>query len=80
MKRIERDLRARVKKWRALLGRQVPVARQIVTKLLDGRLVSVCLLSLPGFGFYLTHRADHPRLPLIATFGTWLRNVVVPAG
>jgi site-specific DNA recombinase len=39
VKRIERDLRARVKEWRALLGRQVPVARQIVTKLLDGRLV-----------------------------------------
>ena len=39
VKRIERDLRARVKEWRALLGRQVPVARQIVRKLLDGRLV-----------------------------------------
>jgi hypothetical protein len=39
VKRIERDLRARVKEWRGLLGRQVPVARQIVAKLLDGRLV-----------------------------------------
>lgn len=39
VKRIERDLRARVKEWRALLGRQVPMARRTVTKLLEGRLV-----------------------------------------
>jgi hypothetical protein len=34
VRRIERDLQARVKDWRTLLRRQVPVARQIVTKLL----------------------------------------------
>lgn len=34
---IERDLRARVQNWRALLGRQAPVARQIVATLLDGQ-------------------------------------------
>lgn len=39
VKRIEKDLRVRVKEWRGLLGRQVPVARQIVRKLLEGRLV-----------------------------------------
>lgn len=39
VKRIEKDLRARVKEWRGLLGRQVPIARQIVTKLLAGRLL-----------------------------------------
>ena len=37
--RIERDLRARVKDWRSLLRRQTPVSRQIITKLLTGRLV-----------------------------------------
>jgi hypothetical protein len=37
VRRIERYLRARVKNWRMLLGRQVPIARQIVTKLLEGR-------------------------------------------
>ncbi len=39
VRRIERDLRSRVKDWRALLLRQAPISRQIVTKLLDGRLV-----------------------------------------
>ena len=37
LRRIERDLRARVKDWRGLLSRQVPVARQIVVKLVDGQ-------------------------------------------
>jgi site-specific DNA recombinase len=37
--RIEKALRTRVKDWRALLGRQAPIARQIVTKLVDGRLL-----------------------------------------
>ena len=37
--RIERDLRGRMKDWRALLLRQKKVSRQIVTKLLDDRLV-----------------------------------------
>jgi site-specific DNA recombinase len=36
---IERDLRARVNEWRALMGRQTPLARQILVKLLDGRIV-----------------------------------------
>ena len=39
VRRIERDLRGRVTEWRAQLRRQAPIARQIVTKLLDGRLV-----------------------------------------
>jgi LysR family glycine cleavage system transcriptional activator len=50
----------------------------VAPELRDGRLVRVCALRLPGYGFYLAHRADHPRLPLIAAFGTWLREAVVP--
>ncbi len=36
VQRIECDLRARVTDWRALLNRQVSIARQIVVKLLGG--------------------------------------------
>ena len=39
MGRVGRELRARVKDWRALLGRPAPVARQILAKLLDTKLV-----------------------------------------
>ncbi len=50
----------------------------VAPELRDGRLVRVCSLSLPGYGFYLAYRADHSRLPLIAAFGTWLREAVMP--
>lgn len=49
----------------------------VAPELRDGRLVRVSALRLPGYGFYLAHRADHPRLSLIAAFGTWLRDATV---
>jgi hypothetical protein len=39
VRHIERELRARLADWRELLHRQVPIARQVVTQLLDGRIV-----------------------------------------
>jgi hypothetical protein len=39
VKRIERELRARLTERRDLLRRQTPVARQIISQLLDGRIV-----------------------------------------
>jgi hypothetical protein len=38
-RRIERDLRKRVADWRRLLTQHTPIARQIVTKLLEDRIV-----------------------------------------
>jgi hypothetical protein len=38
-RRIERDLRQRVTEWRRLLNRHTPITRQIVMKLLDGKIV-----------------------------------------
>jgi LysR family glycine cleavage system transcriptional activator len=49
-------------------------------ELREGKLVPICPLRLPGYGFHLAHRAGHPRLPLIAAFGAWLRDAVVTAG
>jgi hypothetical protein len=39
VRQVERDLRARLKEWKALLQRQTSISRQIVTKLVDGHLV-----------------------------------------
>ena len=38
VKRIERDLRGRLAEWRALLGRQTPLSRQVLSRLLDGKI------------------------------------------
>lgn len=38
VQRIKRDLRARVNEWRGLLKRQTPIARQVLSRLLDGRI------------------------------------------
>jgi site-specific DNA recombinase len=39
VRRIERELRKRLADWRELLRRQAPVARQVVSHLLDGRIL-----------------------------------------
>lgn len=44
----------------------------VAPELHDGRLVRICSLRLPGYGFYVAHRADHPRLPMISAFKAWL--------
>ena len=53
---LEQRLRAAVGEWRDVLGRQIPQARQIVTKLLEGRLTFTPELSdgRPGFRFQAT--------------------------
>ena len=68
MRRYERDLRARVKDWRALLGRQVPIALRIVTKLLDGRLV---FTPRKDRAYEFTGRVSIGRL---------LQGIVLPSG
>ena len=67
VRRIEKDLRAKVKDWRGLLRRQVPVSRQIVTKLLDDRLV-------------FTPRPENRSYEFAgrATLGKFLQGVVLP--
>ena len=38
VKHVERDLRKRLTEWRALLHRQTPPARQVLARILDGRI------------------------------------------
>lgn len=58
-------------------GQGMAICSDIVVgrELSDGTLVKAHELSLPGYGFYLTHLPDHPRLPLIVAFAAWLRSV-----
>ena len=58
----------------AIAGQGVAICSDVLVapELRDGRLTSVCSLRLPGYGFYLAHRLDHPRLALISKFGAWL--------
>lgn len=49
----------------------VLVARELST----GLLVKAFNLSLPGYGFYVVRRPDHPRRRIIQDFSEWLRSV-----
>ena len=67
VRRIERDLHARAKDWRALLRRQASISRQIVTKLLgDNRLV-------------FTPQTDRSwQFTGLASIGKLLQRIVLP--
>ena len=44
-------------------------------ELASGTLVKAFDLSLPGYGFYVLRRVDHPREKAIRNFSAWLRSV-----
>jgi LysR family transcriptional regulator, glycine cleavage system transcriptional activator len=44
-------------------------------ELAEGALVRAFDLSLPGYGFYVLRRADHPREKAITNFSAWLKSV-----
>ncbi len=47
----------------------------VAAELADGSLVKAFDLSLPGYGFYVLRRANHPRETAIRKFATWLKSV-----
>jgi LysR family glycine cleavage system transcriptional activator len=47
----------------------------VAPELASGKLVKTFDLSLPGYGFYVVRRADHPREKTIRTFSSWLKSV-----
>jgi LysR family glycine cleavage system transcriptional activator len=53
----------------------VLAARELET----GAVVRVFDLALPGFGFYLTHVPNHPKLSAIDAFAGWVQAAVPPA-
>jgi len=61
-----------------LAGQGVAICSDVVLapELEAGELVKAHELSLPGLGYYLLHRPDHPRKRVIALFAEWLHSVV----
>ena len=79
---LERRLRKAVEEWRAVLGRQVGQARQVVTKLLAGRLTFVPERrnGLNGFRFQATGTVDKLIAGVVPGQLSTLQTVVSPTG
>lgn len=48
----------------------------VAQELEDGNLVKAIDFSLPGYGFYLCYRGDHPHRPIFESFEMWARNII----
>lgn len=59
-----------------IAGQGIAICSDIVLAgaLSDGTLCRAHDLTLPGFGFYLTHLPDTPRKPIIDAFHDWMRS------
>lgn len=59
----------------AIAGQGVAICSTILVQpeLASGALVPVSRIKLPGYGFYITHRAEHPKMDLIKAFINWAR-------
>ena len=42
----------------------------------DGRLAQALDFTLPGYGFYLSYRQDHPHRAIFESFELWARNLI----
>lgn len=58
-----------------IVGQGIAICSDIVLAdaLRDGTLCRAHELTLPGFGFYLTHLPDTPRKPIIDAFHDWIK-------
>jgi LysR family glycine cleavage system transcriptional activator len=43
-------------------------------ELSSGRLIKILPFSLPGYGFYVVHKRDHPRISAIEAFTNWVQS------
>ncbi|MCA6122908.1 LysR family transcriptional regulator [Bradyrhizobium sp. WSM 1704] len=59
----------------AIAGQGIAICSDILVapELADGRLVAVSRTTLPGYGFYIVHRPDHPKRDAIKAFTEWAR-------
>lgn len=60
-----------------LAGQGLAVCSDVLVgrELRDGTLRQLTDITLPGYGFYVAYRADHPKTRLIKTFLAWVRAV-----
>ena len=61
----------------AIAGQGIAICSNILVRpeLASGDLVPVSPIKLPGYGFYLVHRAKHPKMDLIKAFLAWVKAV-----
>ena len=61
----------------AISGQGIVICSDILIgpELASGALVQVSKLKLPGYGFYVVHRAEHAKLASVDTFIAWVRAV-----
>jgi LysR family transcriptional regulator, glycine cleavage system transcriptional activator len=61
----------------AIAGQGIAICSDVLIapELASGALVPVSRITLPGYGFYAVHRANHPKLASIRAFVAWGRAV-----
>ena len=59
----------------AIAGQGIAICSNILVRpeLASGALVPVSRIKLPGYGFYIVHRPEHPKMDLIKSFINWAR-------
>lgn len=59
----------------AISGQGIAICSDVLVapELASGALLQVSKLTLPGYGFYLVYRPQHPKLALIGAFSAWAR-------
>ncbi len=59
----------------AIAGQGVAICSTVLVQpeLASGALAPVSRVKLPGYGFYIVHRAEHPKIDLIKAFINWAR-------
>jgi LysR family glycine cleavage system transcriptional activator len=58
-----------------IAGQGIAICSTVLVQpeLASGALVPVSRVKLPGYGFYIVHRAEHPKMDLIKAFVNWAR-------
>jgi LysR family glycine cleavage system transcriptional activator len=61
----------------AIAGHGVAICSDVLigAELASGDLVRLSNLTLPGYGFYVVHRMEHPKAASIRAFAAWARAV-----
>jgi LysR family transcriptional regulator, glycine cleavage system transcriptional activator len=59
----------------AIAGQGIAICSTVLVQpeLASGALVPVSRVKLPGYGFYIVHRAEHPKMDMIKAFINWAR-------
>ncbi len=61
----------------AIAGQGIAICSDVLIgpELANGALLPVSRITLPGYGFYVVHRAGHPKLASVRAFVSWAHTV-----